>query len=168
MAIRVVQLVRMPLDVHAFEPAVASGQRRVVGRVRAMPVRHRRADRLTEFIGSLLHVSLLDDADGKAAGACIVVCRDSKYACRERQDKTRDTKRERARGADREKGGGGPLTSGRATRRYKNAAYSWIIPPSITISVPTIKPDSGAERCSTVAAISLELPKRPSGICALI
>ncbi len=39
-----------------------------------------------------------------------------------------------------------------------------IIPPSMMISVPTINPDSGDERCSTVAATSLDLPKRPSGI----
>lgn len=43
-------------------------------------------------------------------------------------------------------------------------SQSWLMPPSAMISVPTMNADSGAERCSTVAAISSAVPKRPSGI----
>jgi hypothetical protein len=40
------------------------------------------------------------------------------------------------------------------------------MPPSTTISLPTMKADSGEARCSTVDATSSERPKRPSGTCA--
>jgi len=36
------------------------------------------------------------------------------------------------------------------------------------ISVPTMKADSGAARCSTVEASSSGVPKRPTGTCAWI
>jgi hypothetical protein len=61
----------MPLDIEALEPAVATRQRRAVGLLHALPVRYRQADRLTEFVGSVLHVLLLDSA-GREAGACMV------------------------------------------------------------------------------------------------